>query len=111
MIIYDICSSTQKQIDEWWQQQYDRPPYISMTTTFIDSAWQMVRQGLGYAVCFLSPVQAESLDLCKCTMADQFGNPVKRTTYFLYHDKKELPDYVKSFIQMILDDLSGHSSN
>lgn len=102
-IAYDIGTSSQQRIEEWWNLHYDRPARITMTTSFIDSAWQMVREGLGYTICFLSEEMVEGLELWRCPMLDGQGQAVRRATYFLYQDVDGAADYVKGFIQMVGD--------
>ncbi len=102
-IVYDIGKASQEKIDRWWNERYQQKPNISMTTTFIDNAWQMVRQGMGYTICFLSPEQSENMDLYKYPMVDLLGNMVKRTTCFLYQKDELQPEYIKNFIRTVLN--------
>lgn len=102
-IIYDVGSSTRDRVEEWWNERYDRPSKVSMTTTFIDSACQMAKQGMGYTITFLTPEQADELGICKYPLVDKAGKPVKRTTYFLYQEEDNQPDYIRAFIEMVLE--------
>ena len=101
-IVYDISKPSQTLIDRWWKERYEAEPRITMNAAFIDNAWNMARQGLGYTISFLTQAQMENMGLYVYPMKDANGSPVMRSTYFLYRDQEEQPEYIRAFIKMIL---------
>lgn len=102
-IIYDISGPSQVLIDQWWKQQYETEPKITLNAAFIDNAWNMAKQGLGYTISFLTQEQMKDIGLHVYPMKDTDGSPVMRSTYFLYQDQEEHPEYIRAFIKMILE--------
>lgn len=70
---------------------------------FIDNAWNMAKQRLGYTISFLTQEQMKNIGLHVYPMKDTDGSPVMRSTYFLYQDQEEQPEYIRAFIKMILE--------
>ena len=101
---YDYSAATKAQIEQWWNERYDARPRFGMSASFLDSAWILVGQGLGYTICFLSPEQEKKLNLWKYPMIRADGEPIKRCTYCLYKNMENQPDYVKAFIHMIREE-------
>lgn len=102
-IIYDISGPSQSLIDQWWKQQYETEPKITLNAAFIDNAWNMAKQRLGYTISFLTQEQMKNIGLHVYPMKDTDGSPVMRSTYFLYQDQEEQPEYIRAFIKMILE--------
>ena len=98
---YDSSTYTKDLIDQWWKENFENPPHIVMTASILDSAWTLVSQGLGYTISFLDSEQEKALKLWKYPIKNKDGSPVKRSTYFLYKDLENQPDFVRAFIHMI----------
>lgn len=101
-VTYDTGESSRIVMDRWWNNNYQVPPRIGMHVTFIDNAFEMVEQGMGYMIAYLSEEEVSESRLCCHPLKDEHGAVIQRVTRFLYQDNKEQPDYVKEFIAQIL---------
>lgn len=103
-ILYDAGSFSKKLVDEWWNAHYAEPPRIAMNAGYVDSAWTMMKQGLGYVISFLTPEQAEQMECRRYPLLDPAGEPLVRPTVFLYNAKERNSELTNAFVEMILED-------
>ncbi len=103
-ILYDSGSFSKKLVDEWWNDHYQEPPRVIMNASFVDNAFSMVDQGLGYAICFLTSEQVRQTENRLYPLLNREGRPLSRPTCFLYNVKKKRSGFVDEFVKMILRD-------
>lgn len=102
---YSTNTQTQKQLDEWYEEQFQEPAPANMIVGYIDVAWQLVEKGTGY-VCSFMPDQYEGKKkLFLLPMCHRDGTPVSRNTWFFYSRNKVLPRVQEDFIRFVQDEL------
>lgn len=50
---YTTNRQTQRQLDDWYEEQFGEPAPANMIVGYIDVAWQLVEKGAGYVCCFV----------------------------------------------------------
>lgn len=86
-------------LDNWWREHYSVPPTIVMEVDNVDTASEMVRHGLGYAL--MTRMIVEKDDLFKVNIFNKNGEPVIRRTWMFYHEASLKVPLVKAFINLV----------
>ncbi|MFJ7734919.1 LysR family transcriptional regulator [Lysinibacillus sp. NPDC097287] len=94
-------------IDNWWNENFEQPPLIGMVVDKVDTAKEMVMNGLGYAIMprrILNDVHnVNIIDTKDCN-----GKPILRKTWMFYHEESLDLKMVKRFVELVESlDLSG----
>ncbi|WP_408011219.1 LysR family transcriptional regulator [Pseudalkalibacillus sp. A8] len=90
----------QQTIDNWWKENFDEPPFVTMDIDNVETCIELVEKGLGYAI-------IPSIGLKKHRNIKQFslhnvdGQPILRETWLLY--RKEDLEYpiINKFIDFL----------
>lgn len=99
-IDYISNKTVRNAIDTWWQDHFDRPPYVGMEVDRIDSCKEMVLKNLGYA--FLPDGILDAGDpVHKIKMFDHSGKPVMRRTWMFYHEDSLQIALIKTFVDFV----------
>ena len=82
-IRYNTDASLQRMIDDWWRKNYDHPPHTAMDVNTMDTARQLVLNGLGWSILPMIGLQkSDSLFTQELFWPD--GKPLVRNTRVLY---------------------------
>lgn len=99
-IDYISNKTVRDSLDNWWQQNFLRPPLVGMEVDQVDTCLEMVLKGLGYA--FLPGVILDNAGpLYKVEMADRSGKPLSRRTWMFYHHEALEIGLVKTFVDFV----------
>ena len=82
----DMSESARLFISNWWQQNYDVPPYVSMCVPNIATCIKMVRVGLGYSVIISADVYEGLKEIQTQRLVDKKGHFVVRRDYMIYRE-------------------------
>lgn len=94
-------------IDAWWYENYDTPPNIAMMVNSGSTCVELVRNGLGYAICLSSDMIRGTDGLYQIFLTKNNGElPLIRNDWMVYHkDFLELAlvasfvEYARSYFQ------------
>ncbi|SDG83712.1 DNA-binding transcriptional regulator, LysR family [Planococcus glaciei] len=99
-IEYETDSLLKKMIDHWWSGTFSKPPLLGMEVDKADTCKEMVLNGLGYGI-LPSVLVEHSEGLHQINLKDEFGNPLVRRTWLLYHEEALQSKAAKEFIQFV----------
>ena len=102
---YSTNHQTQKQLDDWYTEQFKEPAPANMSVGYIDVAWQLVERGAGHVCCFVPEQYEGQKRLFLTPMCHRDGTPVSRNTWFFYPKSKRLPEAQADFIRFVAQDL------
>ena len=100
-ISYDTDSSLKVIIDQWWKSKFQEPKKTSMHTDRIDTCYEMVLNGLGYAI--LPEICLENQELHFMPLLDLKNEPIYRDTWLVYSDHVQKLKQVSMFIKHMLN--------
>jgi len=101
LILHNRNESTQKSIFHWWDEHFSQRPNIGMFVTDLDTALDMVANGLGYSIAFGSFLEKRP-DFFLLPLRNLDGTPFIRKTWFLYSESAPEGPYLKQFIDFVL---------
>ncbi|EGO62204.1 LysR family transcriptional regulator [Acetonema longum] len=87
-------------LDNWWKDNFHRPPHIGMNVDRIDSCKEMVLKNLGYAFLPSGILDAED-QVYKIQMFDRAGMPLVRRTWMFYYEDKLQIALIKTFVDFV----------
>ncbi|MEH7235604.1 LysR family transcriptional regulator [Bacillus sp. JJ1562] len=87
-------------VDNWWSENYSKPPLITMEVDQVDTCKEMVANGLGYAI--MPGMILNGLEgIHKINLNDQDGMPLLRKTWMFYHDEALELNVIQAFVAFI----------
>lgn len=92
-------------LERWWLERYGSKMVPGMSVGYIDFVWELVAQGRGYALCFVSSKFENERGLCLTPLTWADGSPLVRRTWCVC-PKAALPAHVESFIRYVRDDVA-----
>lgn len=90
--------NSQRMISNWWQNNFDIPPHISMTVRDIQTCVAMVSRGLGYSILIDETIYHRNPQIYHRILCDNRGDPIKRNDYIVFLPNIEQRSPVKAFI-------------
>lgn len=90
-------------VNNWWQQNFDVPPYIGMNVLTMENCIEMIKHGLGYSILFHSCFLREGDGLCQQFLCDNSGKFLQRSNYIVYRDDTTMKDSTKKFVEFCHD--------
>lgn len=97
----DLGESSRKLIDRWWKENFDREPSGIIHIPFIDGAFAMLEQGLGYMAGFFSEETLKKRGFWYQPLVYKDGSPVERDTWLVYSRETRKTEYVTEFIDLM----------
>jgi DNA-binding transcriptional LysR family regulator len=91
-------------ITAWWNQQFNKPPKMSMSVNNAEIAKRMVQNGFGYSIFTDLVSEKENLLLHKLILKNKDCSPVSWPTSLLYRKENLRLSAVNAFINFILDE-------
>nr|WP_309098898.1 LysR family transcriptional regulator [Fredinandcohnia onubensis] len=87
-------------VDNWWSENYSKPPMITMEVDQVDTCKEMVANGLGYSI--MPGMILNGLEgIHKINLTDQDGMPLLRKTWMFYHNESLELNVIKAFVTFI----------
>lgn len=99
-IHYKTDPSLQTVIDQWWQERFDQPPFITMEVDRIDTCKEMVSNSLGYAI-FPKACLTESDDLYYENLTTNDHQVLIRNTWVIYRNNSVEIGMIRAFTDFI----------
>lgn len=90
--------NSQRIISNWWQNNFDIPPRISMQVRDMQTCISMVSRGLGYSILLDEMIYHNKPQIYHQVLCDNRGDPVKRSDYVIFLPGIEQRPPVKMFI-------------
>ena len=102
MIAYNTEASFARAIDFWWKGRYSQAPKIVMSVDNIESAWEMVKHNIGYAI--LPNAYMPSGDgLYLLPLKTKTGETITRESWMIYQENVLTLPLVKAFIDCFFE--------
>ncbi len=101
LVLHNRNESTQQAIFQWWDKHFSVPPNVGIHVTDLDTALDMVANGLGYSIAFGSFLEKRP-DFFLLPLYNPDQTPFIRNTWFLYSEGALSNPYVKCFINFVL---------
>ena len=102
MILHNRNQATQHAVFQWWRTHFAEKPNIGITVLDLDTALDMVSQGLGYSIAFGSFLEKRS-DFFLLPLYNENQSPFVRNTWFIYPDHAIQSPPVNCFINFVLN--------
>jgi DNA-binding transcriptional LysR family regulator len=87
-------------VDNWWNNNYTKPPQVIMKVDRGDTCREMVTRGIGYSIMPNLFFQDEP-DVFQIPLKDKDGAPILRPTWMFYHESSMEQNVVKAFVDFI----------
>jgi DNA-binding transcriptional LysR family regulator len=87
-------------VENWWTDNYDQPPLISMEVDRGDTCREMVINGLGYAI-MADRFVRDSPDVYKYELKDRNNKPILRQSWMYYYKESLEVNVVRAFVEHI----------
>ena len=99
-INYETDSSLKIVLDNWWQENFDAPPNVTMEVDRMETCREMVLHGLGYAlmpgICIKGFANLHTFEL-----PSKDNKDYSRKTWLIYHDNSLELSFVNVFIKLM----------
>jgi DNA-binding transcriptional LysR family regulator len=99
-IHYKTDPSLQSVINQWWQEKFNQPPFITMEVDRIDTCKEMVNNGLGYAI-FPKACLTEGDELYHVNLTTEDNKEILRNTWVIYRNMSLELNIIRAFIDFI----------
>ena len=100
-IDYTRSESTRKKINQWWRERYGVPQQIVLTMNNIDTCFETVSKGLGYAFFFGTAYLDAQAELNRCAICEKDGKPLTRHTWVICSDAGYRRRAVQEFLRFV----------
>ncbi|CAG9609839.1 LysR family transcriptional regulator [Pseudoneobacillus rhizosphaerae] len=87
-------------VDNWWNNNYPKPPQVIMKVDRGDTCKEMVTRGIGYSIMPHLFFQ-DKPDIYQIPLKDKDGTPILRPTWMFYHESSMEQNVVKAFVEFI----------
>lgn len=95
----DVSESARLFINNWWQDQYDISPNVSMNVQTIYDCLNLVREGLGYSIVISADVYENLDDINVYPLKRANGSPVTRADYMIWQPNSNMNKTTQDFIR------------
>ena len=99
-IDYQTDGLIRAMIDRWWRENFSQPPSISMEVDKLATCWEMVKNGLGYAI-VPGRILEDADGLHKILLADKAGKPIVRKAWMIYHEESLSLNVIRAFTEFV----------
>jgi DNA-binding transcriptional LysR family regulator len=87
-------------VDNWWNNNYSKPPNVMVKVDRGDTCREMVTRGIGYAI-MPSLLLQDVQDLHKIEIKGTDGAPIMRPTWMFYYENSLEQNVVKAFVDFV----------
>lgn len=102
LVIHNRNESTQLSVFNWYRNQFGQEPNVGIHVTNLDTALDMVANGLGYSIAFGSFL-VKRPEFFLLPLRTQDNAPLLRNTWFIYSEGVLSNPTVKCFIDFLLN--------
>ncbi|HEY9577058.1 MAG TPA: LysR family transcriptional regulator [Pseudobacillus sp.] len=99
-IDYRTDQNLQTVVDNWWAENYTKPPLISIDVDKAGTSKNMMANGLGYAI-LPGMLLSDLKDICKIAIRAKDGQPIIRKTWMVFHEESLQLNIVRAFVEFI----------
>ncbi|KAB7709267.1 LysR family transcriptional regulator [Bacillus aerolatus] len=99
-IDYHTDQMLQTVIDNWWAENYSKPPLVSIDVDKAGTSKNMVANGLGYAI-LPGMILSDLEDIYKVAIKTKDGQPITRKTWMFFHDESLQLNIVRAFVEFV----------
>lgn len=100
-IDYRIDEFNRTLLNNWWADNFSKPPLVSIMVNQVDVCKDMMLNGLGYAI-LPGKVLDDVSDVYKINLTDKEGNPILRRTWLIYQKELAEMKLVSTFIDFVM---------
>jgi DNA-binding transcriptional LysR family regulator len=95
-------------MEQWWQENFNQPPYISMEVDKLETCKEMVLKGLGYGILprYLLEDKDRYEDLFIQPLLRSDGKPILRKLWAFYREEDTKLSVVKTFVNFLKEHYS-----
>lgn len=87
-------------IDRWWRENFSQPPSVSMEVDKLATCWEMVKNGLGYAI-VPGRMLKDTDGIHKMLLADKDAKPIVRKAWMIYHEDALSLNVIRAFTEFV----------
>ncbi|OCA85111.1 LysR family transcriptional regulator [Pseudobacillus wudalianchiensis] len=99
-IDYHTDQNLRTVVDNWWAENYTKPPLVSIDVDKAGTSKNMMANGLGYAI--LPGMLLNDLkDIYKIALRTKDGQPIIRKTWMVFHEESLQLNIVRAFVEFI----------
>ncbi|MET3699857.1 DNA-binding transcriptional LysR family regulator [Bacillus oleivorans] len=99
-IHYETEPSLQSVINNWWEENFTQPPFITMRVDRIDTCKEMVKNGLGYAIVPKACLTEDDI-LYQINLTTRDQKEILRDTWVIYRNSSLELTMIRAFIDFI----------
>lgn len=99
-INYKTDLSLENLFDNWWKENFNKPPSITMEVDHMETCKEMVVNGLGFAI-IPSIVLGDGEDMYHIQLRTKHGEPIKRNTWMIYRKESLQIPLIGTFVEFI----------
>ncbi|MFC4025224.1 LysR family transcriptional regulator [Oceanobacillus longus] len=96
----------QQTIDNWWKENYNEPPFVTMDIDNVETCIELVEKGLGYAI-IPSIGLKKHRNLNQVPLKETNGQPILRETWLLYRKEEQQYPIINKFIEFLKSNYSS----
>ncbi|SFJ00319.1 LysR family transcriptional regulator [Thermoflavimicrobium dichotomicum] len=96
-IIYKTDLSLENVFDNWWKENFSKPPSITMEVDNMETCKEMVLSELGYAI-IPSIVLCNNEDLYRIQLKNRHGEPIMRNSWVIYRKESLKIPLINEFV-------------
>ncbi|WP_181995598.1 LysR family transcriptional regulator [Clostridium sp. AM58-1XD] len=100
MICHHRDAYSLKILSNWWRDHFKTPFHVTYTVSDIATSLKWIAAGMGYGIMY-STALGEDEQFYKIPMEDLNGNPVKRSTWMIYHPNNKKDQTIRKFIDFV----------
>ncbi|RBW68625.1 LysR family transcriptional regulator [Bacillus taeanensis] len=98
-ISYETDQTLKGLIQQWWNENYTVPPFVSMEVDRIETCKEMVLNGLGYGV--FPDICLQDVDPNNIRQLYANNKPITRSTWMIYRNSYLELSVVKAFVDFL----------
>ncbi|MCT1903866.1 LysR family transcriptional regulator [Oceanobacillus sojae] len=99
-ITYHTEQGVKTILDNWWMENYSRPPHVGIKVDNVDTCREMIVNGLGYAILPRLMLEHDK-QVKKINIRDKQGEQILRQTWMYYHNETLELNTVSAFVNFI----------
>ncbi|WP_191561299.1 LysR family transcriptional regulator [Metabacillus idriensis] len=99
-IVYRTDPLLKTSLENWWAENYSKPPLVSIEVDKADTCKKMVANGLGYAI-LPSMILSDLHDIHKIEIQNKQDEPLLRKTWMFFHEDSLALNMVRAFVDFI----------
>ncbi|RJS59025.1 LysR family transcriptional regulator [Bacillus sp. PK3_68] len=99
-IDYHTDQNLRTVVDNWWAENYTKPPLVSIDVDKAGTSKNMMANGLGYAI-LPGMLLSDLKDVYKIAIRSKDGQPIIRKTWMIFHEESLQLNIVRAFVEFM----------